>query len=207
MLTEFLARQLREPSGWFGRVLVRALNLRNEPMLRMAVSLLEVRDGQTGLDIGFGGGAMMRLMLERNRAGRVIGVEMSEEMVKAARRQFAREIEAGRVEIHQGTIDALPLDDASVDAAVTTNTIYFWPDPEAAVLEVFRVMKPGGRFVIGFHPPEAIAKNPVTQHGFTFYRTPEVVALLKNAGFEDVGAHQRKGRAGLFVCALGVRGD
>lgn len=181
----FLASQLAGPSGWFGRVVMsRVLNRGNAELIDAAVAALEVKPGQTILDIGFGGGASFALALNRG-AQRIIGVDPSEDSVAFASRVHASLLSRGILELKSGKAENLPLESKSCHAVVSTNTVYFWPAPEDAFREIRRVLVPGGRLVLGFSGEEKLRGfSVITQHGFHFHKTEEIAAKARSAGFD-----------------------
>ena len=74
----------------------------------------------------------------------VHGVEMSETMLADAQRRFSDAVARGRLRLHSGRMESLPLEDSVLDAIISTNTIYFVPDLPAALTELARVLRPGG---------------------------------------------------------------
>jgi SAM-dependent methyltransferase len=109
------------------------------------IAVAELRDGETVLDLGSGGGIDVLLSARRvGPAGRAIGVDMTDEMLSLARRN-ATEAGATNVEFRKGTIEALPLDDASVDVVISNCVINLASDKAAVFAEIARVLKPGGR--------------------------------------------------------------
>ncbi|MEV4056355.1 class I SAM-dependent methyltransferase [Amycolatopsis sp. NPDC049688] len=190
-----LARQLGHPNGLRGRIVGAMLNRRNRAAVVRAVAALRPGGTETALDIGFGGGLGLSLLLRE--AGEVHGVDISVTMLERARKTFRREIAAGRLVVHEGSMTALPLAAASVDAIVSTNTIYFVDDLDAALTEVARVLRPGGRFVLGIGDPEAMNRaEMLTRNGFRIRPLEHVEAALARAGLE-VRAHERLAGRGL----------
>jgi ubiquinone/menaquinone biosynthesis C-methylase UbiE len=112
------------------------------------IAHLALQPGETVLDLGSGGGldAFMAAR-EVGPEGRVIGVDMTPEMLERARAAAER---GGfdQVEFREGRLEALPVDDASVDAVTSNCVINLVPDKPAVFREVARVLKPGGRLVI-----------------------------------------------------------
>jgi arsenite methyltransferase len=76
------------------------------------------------------------------------------------------------------------LDDGSVDALITVNTVYFITELDAASAELARVLRPGGRAVVAIGDPEVMAKIPFTSHGFTIRPVGEIAAALQNSGLQ-----------------------
>lgn len=109
------------------------------------VAVAQLREGETVLDLGSGGGIDVLLSARRVGAtGRAIGVDMTDEMLSLARRN-ADEANASNVEFRKGTIESLPLDDASVDVVISNCVINLASDKTAVFREIARVLRPGGR--------------------------------------------------------------
>jgi SAM-dependent methyltransferase len=109
------------------------------------IAVAELREGETVLDLGSGGGIDVLLSARRvGPTGRAIGVDMTDEMLRLARRNAA-EAGAANVEFRKGTIESLPLDDASVDVVISNCVINLASDKAAVFAEIARVLRPGGR--------------------------------------------------------------
>lgn len=187
-----LARQLGNPSGMTGRAVGRILNRTNRGMVRAAVEALDLQRGETALDIGFGGGLGLDLLLRACDGGTVHGVDISDTMIAKVRAAFPRNIAAGRLRLHRGSITELPLEDASMAAVITINTVYFVDDLGAAFAEVARVLTPGGRFALGVGDPDAMAAMPFTRHGFHIRPVTDIETALAGAGL-TLQRHERIG--------------
>lgn len=181
-----MARQLRQPEGIRGRLTGRGLNRGNRDAVLAAVAATELQAGQSAADIGFGGGVGLDPLLDRvGPAGHVHGVELSETMLAMARRRFDQDVVRGGLTLQAGNLTDLPLPDESIDAVITTNTVYFVTDLERAFGEIARVLRPTGRAVIGVGDPDGMAAMPFTAHGFTLRPVEELVRLLRSAGFGE----------------------
>jgi arsenite methyltransferase len=109
------------------------------------IAVAELREGETVLDLGSGGGIDVLLSALRvEPTGRAIGVDMTDEMLDLARRNAA-EADASNVEFRKGTIENLPLDDACVDVVISNCVINLASDKAAVFAEIARVLRPGGR--------------------------------------------------------------
>jgi arsenite methyltransferase len=111
-------------------------------------AVAELREGEVVLDLGSGGGIDVLLSASRvGPTGRAIGVDMTDEMLELARRN-ARAAGASNVEFLKGTIEALPLPDASVDVVISNCVVNLAADKAAVFREIARVLRPGGRLGI-----------------------------------------------------------
>lgn len=112
------------------------------------VAFAEVREGDVVVDIGSGAGIDCLFAAQKvGSAGRVIGIDMTPEMLERARAN-ARVAGAGNVEFRQGDAEKMPVADASVDWVISNCVINLSPDKPAVFREIARVLKPGGRISI-----------------------------------------------------------
>src|SRR5215213_5323786 len=108
-------------------------------------AVAELREGETVLDLGSGGGIDVLLSAERvGPTGRVYGIDMTDEMLELARANAER-AGATNVELRKGLIEELPLHDASVDVVISNCVINLSTDKPRVMHEMFRVLRPGGR--------------------------------------------------------------
>jgi arsenite methyltransferase len=108
-------------------------------------AVAELREGETVLDLGSGGGIDVLLSAERvGASGKAYGLDMTEEMLALARRN-ATEAGARNVEFLKGHIEAIPLPAATVDVVISNCVINLSVDKPAVFAETFRVLRPGGR--------------------------------------------------------------
>jgi SAM-dependent methyltransferase len=111
-------------------------------------AVAEIREGETVVDLGSGGGIDCFLAAKATGpSGRVIGIDMTDEMLDRARRA-ARDGGFTNVEFRKGFIEELPLDDASADLVISNCVINLSPDKPRVFGEVYRALKPGGRMVV-----------------------------------------------------------
>jgi arsenite methyltransferase len=105
----------------------------------------DVEPGEVVLDLGCGAGTDLLIAAQKTGpAGRAIGIDMTSAMLERAA-AGAREMGLANVELHESLIEALPLEDASVDVVISNGVIDLVPDKEAVFAEIDRVLRPGGR--------------------------------------------------------------
>jgi ubiquinone/menaquinone biosynthesis C-methylase UbiE len=138
----------------------------------------------------------------------VVGVDLSKEMLDLAHRRVAEQ-RLDRIELHQGDVQALDLADSSADTVVSTFTYCTIPDPQRASNEAYRILTPGGRFVLAEHGPStnAIARTlmravePLSVRFQADHLMRDPVPYLQVAGFTIDEVH-RSGRGGLVFRVL-----
>jgi len=195
MLSRWLGRQLRQPSGLGGWLIARIMNRSNAAMNQRAIELLDVQPTHAVLEVGFGGGLALAPLLARARSGRVTGVDPSDDMLAAAAEHHRAAIASGRLRLERAVVEALPHGDREFDRVLSVNTLYFWPDPARGFAEIRRVLRPGGKLVLGYRPAERMRKLGFTRHDFRLFEDGEVLRLLGDAGFEMLA--MEAGRQGL----------
>ena len=176
-------------------------------MNALALACLRLERDDWVLEVGFGGGALLRSLLLGTK-GEVFGADISDALIARARDRFARDVRRGRLHLLRASAESLPLPPETVTRAVSVNSLYFWPDPAAAMAELARVTKPGGRLAIVFEPAAELRKWPGHRFGFRLFEVAEVKALMEAAGFADVVEKWGTGRKpARFCCLSGERID
>ena len=181
------------------------------------VALASLAPGETVLDLGSGGGIDCFLAAERvGPAGRVIGVDMTPEMLERARGN-AREGGYGNVEFRLGEIEALPVADRTVDAVISNCVLNLSADRPRVLAEVMRVLKPGGRVMISDlvserAVPAFVAASRESLVGCLPVQVRDYEEDLAAAGFVEISVEPRQRYPGGHILAdpqvqAVIRGD
>jgi ubiquinone/menaquinone biosynthesis C-methylase UbiE len=141
-------RQFMRPEGWVGGLFGRLMARKNADQTLTGIELFDVRPQDHVLEIGFGPGVGIQALTARAREGRVCGVDWSNAMVAQAAQRNRAAVSARRVELRHGAADRLPYPDAVFDKVFEANSFHIWPDRDAALREIYRVLKPGGRLML-----------------------------------------------------------
>lgn len=157
------------------------------------IALASLAEGETVLDLGSGAGFDCFLAASRvGRAGKVIGVDMTPEMIDKAR-ENARKGNYENIEFRLGEIENIPAGDNSADAVISNCVINLSPDKRGVFNEVFRVLKPGGRLMVSDiillkELPDFI-KNSVEAYVGCIsgaMMRDEYIEAIREAGFREV---------------------
>jgi SAM-dependent methyltransferase len=193
--SELIARQSSRPSGWLGEIVARVMAFETEPANRHALERLSVREGEAILEIGSGHGRTLARLAQAPCAF-LAGIDPSEVMVRLARKRLRRWIDAGRADVSLASSAKLPHADGRFDAVLAVHVVYFWNEPVADLLEIRRVLRPGGRLLLGYRPRDAqtLATLPATV--YSLRSIEEVEGLLAESGFAEIRSSERSvGRA------------
>ena len=200
--------QVRMPTGPLGRRALQAMNRTHATLTDWGLQYPHVTKNATILDIGCGGGRTVQRLASLAPEGTVHGIDYSAASVAASRETNAPEIETRRVQIHLGSVTALPFPDRTFDVATAVETHYYWPDLPANLREVLRVLKPGGTFALIAETYRGGRLNALYSVAMRLLRAAylsdaEHRDLLTQAGFTDVSTMHAPGRS--WICAMGRR--
>ncbi|MCI9628273.1 MAG: class I SAM-dependent methyltransferase [Eggerthellaceae bacterium] len=196
-INEYIAKQFANPRGIGGRIVMAVMNRQNAQMYEATERLLRPRNDDTILDIGCGNGIMLERIAHACDC-RLIGTDISEDALEIAKRRLA----GTNVEFLRCPVDDMPLEDATVDKALTINTLYFWEDLTSGFEEIARVLKPEGIFIGTHYTNRALESYSHTQFGYRMRTEQEVVSAAEIAGFTVQIQPVMGGRA---YCVVGRR--
>ena len=115
----------------------------------------------------------------------MLGSEVSHTMVRQAIARNRRAVRDGRVQLVEGDGVTIPFGDAEVDAAFTTHTIYFMPEPHTTIADSARVLRPGGRLVIACRVGDDGMPSWMDPTVYRIPRIDEIESMLDSAGFDS----------------------
>jgi SAM-dependent methyltransferase len=195
-----LQSQFCLPRGILGRVVGWFMARENQSMNRAAVRLLAAGPQDDLLEIGFGPGGAIELLAKRTAVRWIAGVDPSDVMVDQAMARNRESIDAGRVALLRGAVDALPFPDNRFTKAVAINNFRIWDSRKRGLLEIKRVLKPRGLLLLCLRR-QAAGLHWWTSPGLSTVELNESRALVEDAGFHDVRLVTRR-LAPRTVCML-----
>jgi ubiquinone/menaquinone biosynthesis C-methylase UbiE len=187
---EWIAHQSRRPSGWLGEIVARVMSIETAPANRAALDVLALQRGEDVLEVGCGHGRTLARVAAATGA-HVAGIDPSDVMVRVARRRLRHAIAAGRAEIARASCAAIPHPDARFDAAFAVHVVYFWREPQADLAELHRVLRPGGRLLLGYKPRDERTLAALPASVYALRKIEEIEALLGDVGFREIRTEGR----------------
>lgn len=172
------------------------LNRANRGLMVACGQALDPQTGDTVADLGFGGGHGLVYLLDRvGSAGIVHGVDLSDTVINHARKRFRDPIRRGQLVLHHAPMTDLPLPPASLDGAMTVNTVYYLHDDALALAlkSVAQALRPGARLAIGAADPGYQARMPFG-HGMIARTPAQIEGFLTTAGL-GLTDHRRVGES------------
>lgn len=157
----------------------------NRRMNRLTVGLLRVDKGDDVLEIGFGPGHAIELLVTRTAARTIAGIDVSDVMVQQALSRNEPAVTAGRVVLLQGEVHALPFADGQFSKVFAVSNFRIWPQRGAALDEIRRVLRPGGTLVLSLRHAEA-KPHWWSSPGLTPAQLADDIRLIGQHGFSNV---------------------
>ena len=194
----------RKPTGTGGKIMVSMMNFGHRALADWGFGFLQLGPNDRALDCGCGGGAILRKLLSRVPQGTATGIDYSPVSVEKTKKLNAKAIEEGRCRVIQGSVAALPFGEAQFDVVTAFETVYFWPDLAHCFREVWRVLAPGGVFLICNEVNGESAKDERWTEiiaGMTIYNDAALQSALEQAGFHNIQIHKTKD----WLCVTGQK--
>lgn len=180
------ARQLANPEGEVGLAVADWLNENNKQANTRVVEQLAVAAGHHVLEIGFGNGRSVPIVMAQAPGVRYAGIDISPTMVAEAASFNATLVRAGTASFHLASAEEMPFGEASFERVFSIGVIHFWTDPLASLAEVRRVLRPQGVMFMGCLAPKDAPDFAQKEYGFHLRDASEWDALCRKAGLVDV---------------------
>jgi len=183
-----LMRMFGRPRGVLGRLGGVIMARVNRDAAAQVIEMLDFRPDDKVLEVGFGPGVAIQLLLHRVPAGSVAGIDYSQEMVRQAAARNAAALRNRKVDLRYGSVERLPFADETFDKALAINSMQAWSDSRAGLREIRRVLKRGGDVALAFTVNSGQPKEGVAE-------------LLTAAGFEEARIADRS----KLFCAIATK--
>ncbi|MEC1525449.1 class I SAM-dependent methyltransferase [Neobacillus niacini] len=181
-IREFIDRQYQTPKGMIGTYIGEKMVRQHKIETNWSLELLNVQQGDRILELGCGAGYAIKLILEKDLAEEMVGLDISPTIIRSARIRNKKALNENRVKLVQANFIKLPFHNENFNTVFSIQTIYFWTDIATTLSEIFRVLKPKGVVILTFSD----GKEDETWEGIRGITENQVIPSMKNAGFRDV---------------------
>lgn len=202
--------QCHKPKGWLGRIILRNMNSRHSRLTDWGLGFVAIGGQSAILDVGCGGGRTISKLAAKAPGARVYGLDHSLASVTVASKLNAAAVQAGSVEIREGSVSQLPYTTGTFDLVTAVETHFFWPDLANDAREIVRLLSPGGTFLLiaeiyaGANTTTSrLCEKYAPLSGMTLLTPDGHRRLLETAGFQNVQVATDPNRG--WICCTGKK--
>jgi ubiquinone/menaquinone biosynthesis C-methylase UbiE len=184
------------------------MNARHSKLTDWGLSHITIREQDTVLDIGCGGGRTVNKLAALAGRGKVYGVDFSDASVAVASRTNKTWIDQGRVEIRHASVSQLPFPSDMFDVVTAIETHIWWPELAGDMRQVLRVLKPVGKLILiaevykgASNRTSKLAEKYQPLSGMRLLSVDEHRQLLSDTGYSEVQVIVDSGKR--WICAMG----
>jgi ubiquinone/menaquinone biosynthesis C-methylase UbiE len=193
MFKNFIARQFKKPSGWFGNFSSRIMIRGNRNKYETIIKDMDIQPNDKLLEIGYGPGIGIHMIADLCESCTIHGIDFSKLMYKKASNYNKSNIDKGKVQLQYGDYLNLSATENQYDKIFCLNVIYFW-DELNKPLEITKTqLKINGAFYIFMFDVNVLIKKKAPDSVFNKYSIDQVVGSLKSAGFSEVEHYFKHG--------------
>lgn len=182
-----------KPTGKLGKILAKGFAFGHKDFYKNTASVAELTESDELLEIGFGAGMFINKYAKHIK--HIAGLDISPDMVELAKEINSKLFYEKKLELIEGNILSLPWSDNTFSVIISIESFFFWENVEKALLEIYRVLKPGGRIVIemafNLEDGQDHTKN-IKKIGFQLYDEKNIRNLLEESGFIDLSFNYYK---------------
>ncbi len=205
-----IVAQFSKPTGPMGRFFLWRMNWHHSRLTDWGLSHVAIPAAGAILDIGCGGGRTLQKLAAAAPQAKIHGVDYADASIAASRRANADAIRRGLVTVHQASVSALPFPAGTFDLITAVETHFFWPNLDADIREVLRVLKPGGTVILiaelyrgtPVASPEKVDRA-ATVIGMNLLTADGHRALLADAGCVNVQVVEKPDKG--WICVFGSK--
>lgn len=148
LIKELINRQYGKPQGLLGTYIGEKMVRQHKPETLWTIELLKMGQGESVLELGCGAGYAMKLILDQTSVEQVVGLDLSPTLIRSATIRNKNALKTNRAKLIKANVSSLPFKDANFDRVFSIHTIYFWEDLSETLSEIYRVLNPGGYFIL-----------------------------------------------------------
>jgi len=175
-----LIEQSKKPRGFIGRIMLSIMNIVHNSIFQFGIEHISIRENSKILDLGFGGGKILKLLSKKYKSIELFGVDFSLEAIETARKNNIHDLQTGKIKLIQADIQKMPFSDNYFDVIMAFQTHYHWENLTLKMKEIHRVLNNPGQFII------VAEKYKINYHMNEFRSKDEINKLFNDIGFVNI---------------------
>lgn len=179
---EFIGSQYSHPRGLLGMYIGEKMVRQHDPETLWTINLLELQQDENILELGCGAGYAMKLLLEQSAVNHVVGLDLSESVLRSASIRNRNDIKKGRARLVKSDVNSLKFQSESFSKILSIHSIYFWDNLPKTISEIYRLLKPEGTTVLTL----CDGKSGETWDGIKVMIEQQVVPSMNQSGFKNI---------------------
>ena len=192
---EYLIRQSIKPTGGIGRFMLKIMNNAHKSLFYFGLSNINIAENCNFLDLGFGGGNLLKIVSGKYKDVRLFGIDFSEDSLRIASGKNKRDIQNGKITLLKADIEKIPFPDNYFDIITAFQTHYYWKEIPLKIKEIYRVLKTNGQFVI------TAEKFKINYHMEAYKTEEDMKELFRIIGFKDIKYTETNN----YMCIRGIK--
>ena len=185
-LSSYFIKQSAKPKGNIGKIMLKIMNHAHVNIFKWGLENINVNEKDKLLDLGFGGGMVLKLLSKKYTNIELFGIDFSEEALKTGTKNNKRDIKNGKIKLLQADIGKIPFSENYFDIITAFQTHYHWQDLDKKVNEIYRVLDRNGQFII------VAEKYKINYHMEKYKKENELKQLFKKIGFTQIEYKETK---------------
>jgi ubiquinone/menaquinone biosynthesis C-methylase UbiE len=185
-IIRYVSENFGNPNGIGGKIFTKIMNIMAQKQYNAVLENIQLKSNDIILEIGFGNGYLLKKLFKKNTSVNIYGIDISDDMLKAATRLNRNYIKNGKIKLFVGNINKTLFGENTFDTIYTLNTMYFWDELDKCYSEIKRILKTNGVFINVFHTKEFLDKIVFTKYGFYKYTIEEIKKITEDNGMEII---------------------
>jgi ubiquinone/menaquinone biosynthesis C-methylase UbiE len=182
-IKNYIENQYGMPTGFIGSYIGEKMVRQHKPETVWTIQLLDLKQNEFILELGCGAGFAMKLLLDRSEVIKIIGIDLSETVLKSASIRNRSSLKSGRANLVHANVNKLPFPDNHFTKLYSIHSIYFWDNIPESVAEISRVLKTDGKVVLTL----CDGKDGVVWTSIRNMIQQQLIPEFTKAGFKNIG--------------------
>ena len=181
----YIISQFEKPRGWFGKFLSFIMNISNKGMNNYLIKSIEPSKLNI-LEIGYGNGETIIKLAKKCKASNIYGIDISQDMYELASNKIKNLKLETNINLVVGDTIKIPYANNYFDIIYTTDTCYFWNNPEKVLNEIYRTLKKDGQFMNAYNRLYAKSISICKNEKNKIYTDEELIRTTTQVGFVKI---------------------